>query len=393
MEAPSKESLANALKSLASFFYAEERMITVLQQPSNLPWPILTCLNSCTNSQELLKLADKAKQGELGGVDDWIAAETRWFDKGITRDDLISMSDDRLPFDARIGETGFPTNISVLAAIIGPPRYRDKLEDVLDIFDNLPSGKARSLVAMTLNWLFIVHCVGELSDEASTFPDIDFEKLKSIYREVPPGSLIPLHMIVNLIGNSIQQMAEFFQAFEDKNFDLHPEGLSRNRERESVTILWRAYMGLDEDALLLPILGVMAENGRLSGQYVDVKVQKSQETAEEKLAALIINLCQESWQSDSPEKLIASAQDVGGASANVFNRMVNTLENCKPTGENVDEFVAAFRTLIPPDDFGAHQRYVNLLEDVLRRRTSQFADPKGDPGFALPEGVLEVVKI
>ena len=205
MEAPSKESLANALKSLASFFYAEERMITVLQQPSNLPWPILTCLNSCTNSQELLKLADKAKQGELGGVDDWIAAETRWFDKGITRDDLISMSDDRLPFDARIGETGFPTNISVLAAIIGPPRYRDKLEDVLDIFDNLPSGKARSLVAMTLNWLFIVHSVGELSDEASTFPDIDFEKLKSIYREVPPGSLIPLHMIVNLIGNSIQQ--------------------------------------------------------------------------------------------------------------------------------------------------------------------------------------------
>ena len=65
MEAPSKESLANALKSLASFFYAEERMITVLQQPSNLPWPILTCLNSCTNSQELLKLADKAKH-EIG---------------------------------------------------------------------------------------------------------------------------------------------------------------------------------------------------------------------------------------------------------------------------------------------------------------------------------------
>ena len=102
---------------------------------------------------------------------------------------------------------------------------------------------------MTLNWLFIVHSVGELSDEASTFPDIDFEKLKSIYREVPPGSLIPLHMIVNLIGNSIQQMAEFFQAFEDKNFNLHAEGLSSNRERESVTILRRAYMGLDEDAL------------------------------------------------------------------------------------------------------------------------------------------------
>ena len=312
MEAPSKESLANALKSLASFVYAEEGMKTAFQQPSNLPWPILTCLNSCTNSQELLQLADKADQGELGDVDDWTAAETRWFDKGITRDDLLSMSDDRLPFDARIGETGFPITISVLVTSIGPPRHRVKLEEVLDIFDNLPSGKARSFVAMTINWLFFVHSIGELSDEASTFPDVDFQRLKSIYREVPPGPLIPLHMIVNLIGSSSQQVVEFFQAFEDKNFDLEPEGPTRNREKESVTMLRRTYMGLDEDALLLSILGVLAEHGRLSGQYVDVRAPKSQETAEGKLATLIINLCQESWQSDSYEKLIASAQDVGG---------------------------------------------------------------------------------
>ena len=71
---------------------------------------------------------------------------------------------------------------------------------------------------------------------------------------------------------------------------------------------------------------------------------------------------------------------------------MNTLENCKPTGENVDEFVAMLRTLIPPDDFGAHQRYINLLEDVLRRRTSQFAGQKEASRFALPEGVLEVLK-
>ena len=393
MEAPSKESFANALKSLASFFYAEEGMTTAFHQPSNLPWPILTCLNSCTNSQELLQLADKAEQGELGGVDDWIAAETRWFDKGITRDDLISMSDDRLPFDARIGETGFPTTIFQLGALFGPLTYRDNWEDVLDIFDNLPSGKTRSFVAIAINWLLFLYPISELSDEAATFPDIDFEKLKSIYQEIPPGSLVPLHMIVNLIGNSIQQVAEFFKVFEDKNFDLHPESPSRNHERESVIILRRAYMGLDEDALLLPILGVLAEEGRLSGQYVDVKAPKSLESAEEKLAALIINLCQESWQSDSYKKLIASAQDVGGSSGNVFNRIVNTLENCKPTGENVDEFVVAIKTLIPPDDVEAHQRYVNLLEDVLRRRTSQFADPKEGSKFAFPEGVSEAFKI
>ena len=393
MEAPSKESLAYALESLASFFYAEEGMISIFQRPSNLPWPIWTCLNSCTNGQELLHLADKAARGELGDVDDWLAAETRWFDKGITRDDLLSMSDDRMPFDARIGETGFPMSASVLIAIIGPSRYREKLKDAFDIFDNLASGKARSFVAMAINWSFFVPPLGELSDDVSTPPSIDFQKLKSIYRELPTESAIPLHMIVNLIGNSTQQVAEFFQAFEDKNFALLSDGSSRDRKGESVAILRRAYMGLNEDALLLPILGVVAENGRLSGQYVDVKVPKLEETTEEKLAALIINLCQESWQSDSYEQLIASAQGVGGSSANVFNRVVNTLENCKPTGQNVDKFVTALRALVPPDDFRAHQRYVNLLEDVLRRRTSQFGGTREAPRFALPEGVLEVLKI
>ena len=391
VEAPSKESLADALKSLAGFFYAEEDMLAVFQR-SNLPWPILTCLKSCTNSHELLQLADRAIKGELGDVDDWTAAETRWSDKGITRDDLLSMSDDRLPFDARIGETGFPTTISVLVPLFGPQRYRADLQDVLDIFDNLPPGKTRSFVATTINWLFFVHSFGELSDEASTFPDMDFQKLESIYREVPPDSLIPLHIVVNLIGDSIQQVAEFFHAIKEKNFVLHSEGPNRNRGRGSVTMLRRAYMGLDEDALLLPILGVVAENGHLAGQYVDVKAPKYLGTNEEKLAALIINLCQETWESDSGEQLIASAQEIRGSPGKFFDRIVNTLENSKPTGENVDKFVAALRTLIPPDDFGAHRRYVNLLEDVLRRRTSQFADPKEAPRFALPEGVLEVLK-
>ena len=390
MDAPSKESLADTLKSLASFFYAEPDMLPTFQW-SHLPWPILACLNSCTNGQELLQLADKAIRGELGDVDDWIAAETRWFDKGITPNDLLSMSDDRLPFDKMIGEAGFPTSISMLAALIAPPRNQAEFRDVLNIFDNLPHGKTRSFVATTINWLFFVHSFGELSDEVPTLAEIDYQKLESIYREVPPGSLIPLHMVVNLIGDSILQVAEFFQAFKDKDFVLHSEGSGRNRGKESVNVLRRAYMGLDEDALLLPILGVVAENGRLAGQYVDIKDPKSLGTAEERLAALIINLCQETWRSNSYVQLIGSAEEVVGSSGKVFNRIVDTLENSKSTGENVDNFVVALKALIPLDDYGAHKRYVNLLEDVLRRKTSQFADSKEAPRFALPEGVVELL--
>ena len=56
-------------------------------------------------------------------------------------------------------------------------------------------------------------------------------------------------------------------------------------------------MGLDEDAVLLPILGAMAEDGNLRGQHVEVKKSGSIETTEEELAVLLINLAQETWQS------------------------------------------------------------------------------------------------
>ena len=199
-------------------------------------------------------------------------------------------------------------------------------------------------------------------------------------------------MIVNLIGDSIQRVAEFFRSFKDKKFVFHPADASRNRGKESVTRLRRAYMGLDEDALLLPILGLLAEHGHLEGQYVDIKHPHSLETVEEELAALIINLHQEKWQIDSSEQLISSAQEMGKSSGDVFNRIVTTLEISRQTGENVDKFVVALRRLIPSDDLSAHKRYVNLLEDVLRRRTSQFAVPKEAPRFALPEGIVELLR-
>ena len=391
MEAPSKESLADALKSLANFFYAEGDVRAISGYP-NLPWPILACLQYCTNSQELLQLADEASKGKLGDVDDWTAAETRWFDKGITGDDLLSMPDDRLPFDARIGETGFPPITPALTALISAPTYGPRLREALDIFDTLPPGEARSFVAKTINWSFFVDSFGDLPDGEFTLLDIDFQKLLSIYQEVSSGSLVPLDTVINLIGDSIQQIAEFFRTFKHKNFVLHSEGPSRIRRSESVTRLRRAYMGLDEDDLLLPILGVLAENGHLAGQYLDVKSPNSLKTNEGKQAALIINLCQESWQGNSYEQFIASIKEGIGSPGNVFNRILNTLGNSKPNGENVDKFLVALRTLIPPADFRTHQHYINLLEDVLRRRTSQFADLSESARFSLPGGVLELLR-
>ena len=390
LEAPSKEHLASALTSLATFVYIEDE-VSVSYEWRNLPWPMLACLNSCHSGRELLELADKATRGELGDVDDWIAAETRWFEKGIVRDDLLSMSDDRLPFDPRIGETGFPTTLSPMSAMIASQDCGGTLVDVLELFDELPPGKSRSFVAKAVNWLIFAHSISRHSDDVATLPQISLQTLESVYREVPSGSLVPLHVVISLISQSINEAAEFFSIIKDKTFFFDYHNTYPHLTKESVKALRGAYMELNQDAGMLQILGVVAENGQLAGQSVDIKDPKALKRPDEKLAALLVTLCQETWRTDSSERLITTAQEVGDSSSNVFGRIVTTLENNRPVGDYLDKFLVALERLIPADDYRAHERYINLLHEVLGRRTSRFADLKEAQRFALPEGIVELL--
>ena len=391
LNSPSKESLASALTTLASFFYVENDESASFEC-RHLPWPMLACLNSCTSGPELLKLADKATRGELGDADDWIAAETRWFENGIVPDDLLSMSDDRLPFDARIRETGFPTTLSAISAILSSQEYGGAIEDVLDIFEDLPPGETRSFAAGAINWLIFAHSIPLRPVDPATLPEISLQTLESVYREVPSSCPVPLHALVNLISNSITEATTFLGIIKDKEFLLDWHSTYTHPSGGSVNVLRNAYMRLNQDEVILPILGVVAENGQLTGNSIDLKDLESLEMPDAKLAGLLVTLSQESWQTDSSDRLIALAQEIGDSSSNVFGRIVTTLENNRPVGDYAEKFVVALERLIPEDDYRAHRRYFSLLKETLGRRKSQFADSNESTRFAIPEGVLELLK-
>ncbi len=387
LEAPSKEKLASVLTDLAAFVYDDDQtsMRLVLR---NLPWPLLACLNSCTSGTELIELANRVSEGDLGDVDDWIAAEMRWGDQGVTRDDLIYMSDRQLPFDTKIGKIGFPTSISMTHTVLSPDVTIEAIEEVLGIFEALPPGPTRSFVAKTINWLLFSRSLPPHFSPESPPSKVTLQDLTSVYREIPAGSPIPIHMIISLFGQSIQELSAFLNAIRSDEllFASHIPG--RRFSEESVRTSIRAYMDMNEDPALLPLLGIMAEEGHLADKHVDIKCPGSLEGHDTKLAALIVTLSQEKWITDRSEKLIASSQEAIGGSGNVFKRILTTLEKSRPTGIYVDRFVIALRNLIPQDDYTANQRYIDLLEDVLGRRTSTFSELDDPIRFALPEGII-----
>jgi len=73
------------------------------------PWPVRSCLQlASTDASALSILVDAAARGDLGDADDWLTAEKRWEQRGISEDDILYTPDNGLPFDRNIGAIGVP---------------------------------------------------------------------------------------------------------------------------------------------------------------------------------------------------------------------------------------------------------------------------------------------
>jgi hypothetical protein len=78
-----------------------------------IPWPMAACLSMAKVNDEFKEFARRAGAGELGTLEVWKAAETRWLNQGISNDDFHAMiANDCWPFGERIAGRGFPFTAS-----------------------------------------------------------------------------------------------------------------------------------------------------------------------------------------------------------------------------------------------------------------------------------------
>jgi hypothetical protein len=103
-QSPSMQALTDGLRQVA---VTSEAFVPRLVR-TRLSWVFSSCLASARSQAELNHLVERAARGDLGDLHDWLAAENRWKEKGITLEDLLHLTDDRWPFDGEIAERGFP---------------------------------------------------------------------------------------------------------------------------------------------------------------------------------------------------------------------------------------------------------------------------------------------
>ena len=344
----------------------------------------------CTDETQLVELANRAADGQLGDYSDWLAAENRWMEKGITFEDLRSMSDDRLPFDGRIGTLGFPTTLSVWPMAI----YADQaamLANLSAIHSQLPNGKSRLFIARMFE-LCLFHAFLAVRGNDQLPPGtVNIDSLLSVYEDLGPGHVLPLSMVIGQLTGSSEEIAGFFAAMPNQRNQFSTYLYRQPLDPEQVGRFSQAFREVGDNTVLLPIVGCLAEHGYLAGHSLNIPSPKELESSEHKISAFVALLAKESWETANTEQLLELVHEISLSSGEVYDRAITTIRENRPNGSFLNKFLTGFEKTLPNDDYETRMHYVYLLEDCLRRRVSQFSDPKQFREFNLSQGIIELL--
>ncbi|VTT98878.1 Putative NTPase, NACHT family OS=Pseudomonas syringae pv. syringae B64 GN=PSSB64_0553 PE=4 SV=1 [Gemmataceae bacterium] len=110
LAAPNCATLASILRRCGDVGWTRDMWPSDLF--SQIPWPMAVCLARAATSADLMELARLADAGALGDQQDWLAAETRWAQDGVTSEDVLSAPDAATPISPRIANIGFPFSVA-----------------------------------------------------------------------------------------------------------------------------------------------------------------------------------------------------------------------------------------------------------------------------------------
>lgn len=171
---------------------------------TGVPWPLAACMGRVQTTEDLLRFATAAKDGELGDVDDWKAAEQRWAKDGVSNADLLCSSP-ALPFDARnIASVGVPIGaLDHLDRNIGPNPL-----NVSDLLEQVPNGVDRSHLARLIWWAWAFtrgrDCKAERPDQ-----------IWRVYKLLPTLTRIPLGLSILPLGSDGRLGDEWLRLISD----------------------------------------------------------------------------------------------------------------------------------------------------------------------------------
>ena len=389
IDEPTKECLAQELRALAPLLETELKA-NGWTLSTQIPWPLAACLEICSDQAMMLNLANKADSGALGDKEDWEAAERRWAEKGIASVDVVSMSDDRLPFDANIGTSGFPIGLP-----FGYLRfyYSDDsvFQNLLTLHSQLPNCVARSFIARSIDRYLFQKLEIRSTHSPNVIGATTLESILDVYDDIPSGSLVSSGIVATLAEYSAEEIASFFSGMNRRGMRFRTLLRIDDAKTKGIKRLVDAFNTLPDKAALLPIVGAIAESGHLAGEQLNFPDKDQLDSTRLRSDALLLKLIHEPWGNQTVEEVIEEIQEMTLQSPEIFTRVLTTIRRNQLSGPMIDDFLVGLERVLPKQNYVAVRAYGRLLSNSLRRRKSGLNNPSRVPAFNLPSGVVSAL--
>ena len=115
------------------------------------------------------------------------------------------------------------------------------------------------------------------------------------------------------------------------------------------------------------------------------------ERQDHKAAALLIEMSIDSLKTLDIEEIMGVVREIGKSSEDIYERVLTTIRENRLSGASVERFLNRFEDILPDDNYDASLAHNDVLENLLRRRTSQFNDPTHIVRFNMPIGVARLL--
>ncbi len=397
---PSELSLFQSLKSIAENDNEQLRQNLSL---INIPWQIAECLKFTQNGEELSQIAERAKEGELGNLNDWQQAESRWKTVGITEEDFASFGENNLPYTKNISKFGFPILSSGTSIVVErePNLYLPIIKKILEIRNNSNYKKLKLRISQII--LMTVEICPNIAKEVN-FPEIFLaisEVLKN-HEESPILDVQFIFSLIRIIGDEykanvfdlINQYGENGKAgdFSLKDYFEYIKIEQINYIKETID---RFNNNPNNLGLLKIISLVNTSKQEISEALAKVELSllepKKYDNPEYQAAAIIVSLYRKTWSNDDIDVIVDYSINLIEEHPRVVARILDLIEVRYFNRDICEKFLCQLNNKIPKSEWQQLNRINRLMNEQLTTRISGLSNKTQWSNLGLPQGASSLL--
>lgn len=379
---PSRTTLVDWLKSVR----AADALYAAKQVWGQLPWPLGACAAVANSADDLKILAGRVCDGDLGDVDDWVAAELRWNEHGISEADLRHVRDNNLPFDRVIGRTGFISVWWYYSVAIKPPAMEHACRDLAALCDELPRSPMRASLAETIKFVLVRNEM----NLALVLPSLSVATLRGLCVDSEFAHVT--ERFVDACFETYETNAELWDLLDTIGRTHRPQAPVPLSSKCATLCIRHLVQHPDRPGLLrLVAMWALGGNGDVT-TLRDLKpvVNKSDEPHFRE-AAIVIQLAQGDLRPDEILELAAATVRVNNEKTNAIasaTKVISAHQLFDPATEGYLLELLSRAAGQPHQDI---KLIIDLLNDCFRRRRSELGQEKCWRELSLPKKLVPLL--